>query len=627
MNRHLIWIATLGALAASACQRPVETPTHASTDSVVVNPADPHSFANFDAVPFQHLNLDLDVDFATRRLTGRATWNLGEHQANRVILDTNSLDVIEVALDDAEPTSWYLAPQVDLLGRALVIEVKPSTRRLTVAYATSPGADALQWLAPAQTAGGVHPFLFSQSQAILARTWVPCPDSPSVRFTWEATVRAPAALEVLMSAERTAASEPSEESRTFRFRMAQPIPSYLLAVAVGELERRELGPRTAVWAEPATAAAAAAEFVDTEAMITAVEERYGPYRWGRYDLLVLPPSFPFGGMENPLLTFVTPTLLAGDRSLVSLIAHELAHSWSGNLVTNANWNDFWLNEGFTTYLERRIMEAISGREYADMLASLALEDLEGTVAELGADSPDTRLRLELAGRNPDDGMSDIAYEKGAFFLRRLEEAVGRERFDPFLQAWFDQRAFLPTTTDDFLTFLDANLPGAREQVDVLAWIDGPGLPGDLPRPESARLAAAEAAAAAFVEGADPQRLATDGWSAHEWLRFLRVLPKPLSANQLGQLDRAFALTKSGNAEIQTVWFTHTIATGYTPANEALEAFLQRVGRRKLIKPLYEALVAGPGGREQALAIYTKARPGYHSVSTGTIDGIVGWSGG
>lgn len=591
------------------------------------NPRDPHSYADPIATPFEHLDLDLRVDFETRRLEGRALWRLGEHSSNRLVLDTRNLDVVDVVLDEGEPAAWFLAKgESEFLGRALVVDIKPTTRRVAIAYTTSLGADALQWLAPAQTGDGTRPFMFSQSQAILARTWVPCPDSPSVRFTWGATVQAPADLEVLMSAERTDAGPigPADAQRTFRFRMDHPVPSYLLAIAVGRLERRDISPRVAVWAEPSLADRAAAEFVDTEAMVAAVEGLYGPYRWGRYDMLVLPPSFPFGGMENPMMTFLTPTIIAGDRSLVSLIAHELAHSWSGNLVTNANWNDFWLNEGFTVYLERRIMEALEGRDYSEMLASLGREDLEETITELGATHKDTHLRLDLAGRNADDGVTDIAYEKGYHLLRRLEEAVGRDNFDTFLAGWFEIHAFRSATTDEFLAYLAEKLP-ASSAVDIGAWVDGPGLPADAPVITSDRLAKAEAAAAALAGGADPGSLGTASWSAHEWLRFLRALPRPLPVERLAALDAAFGFTKSGNSEILTVWFEHAIASSYEPAYPALEAFLQQVGRRKLLTPLYRAFLGVEGGRERALAIYAKARPGYHTVSVDTLDGILGWS--
>src|SRR6185295_20192533 len=311
--------------------------------------------------------------------------------AGRVVLDTRDLEIRRVTLDDGKTEARFrLGDEVKILGRPLEIEIAPGTTWVNVDYSTKPEAAALQWLTPEQ-AGSPYPFLYTQSESILARTWVPCQDTPGVRMAYEATVHAPRGLLALMSAEN-----PTQDSAdgVYHFQMRQPIPSYLLALAVGELEFRPLSPRSGVYAEPSVIELAAWELADTPKMIDAAERLYGPYRWGRYDLLVLPPSFPYGGMENPRLTFATPTILARDRSLVSLVAHELAHSWSGNLVTNSNWNDFWLNEGFTTYIENRLMDALYGKEYADMLWELGYQDLQAEVADFSKDSlHDTWLKL------------------------------------------------------------------------------------------------------------------------------------------------------------------------------------------------------------------------------------------
>jgi hypothetical protein len=421
--------------------------------------------------------------------------------------------------------------------------------------------------------------------------------------------------------------EPSDSGRVYRFRMEEAIPPYLIALAVGDLAFRELGPRSGVYAEPAVVEAAAYEFADVEAMIDAAEALYGPYRWGRYDLLVLPPSFPFGGMENPRLTFATPTILAGDRSLVSLVAHELAHSWSGNLVTNATWSDFWLNEGFTTYFENRIMEEVYGAEYADMLRQLGRQDLQLALAELPAG--DQVLHVELEGRDPDAGMTAVPYEKGAAFLRTLEAAVGRERFDAFLRGYFERNAFAPMTTARFVAALDASFfaddPELRERVRVEEWIYEPGLPDNAPVPASDRFARVEDAARAFAAGAEPAALATAEWSTHEWLHFLRGLPEELPRGRLAALDDAFGLTETDNSEILFAWLRTAIHNRYEPAFPALERFLTSQGRRKFVAPLYQDLAATDWGRAMALDIYERARPGYHAVSAGTVDEILGWN--
>ncbi|HEX2189168.1 MAG TPA: M1 family metallopeptidase [Longimicrobiaceae bacterium] len=432
-----------------------------------------------------------------------------------------------------------------------------------------------------------------------------------------------------MSAEMlTPEGEPVPGGRAFRFRLDQPVPPYLIALGVGDLAFRSLGPRTGVYTEPAMLDRAAAEFVDLEKMVSAAESLYGPYRWGRYDILVLPPSFPFGGMENPRLTFATPTILAGDRSLVSLVAHELAHSWSGNLVTNATWSDFWLNEGFTTYFENRIMEALYGPERAAMLANLGWQELQETVEDVGGrEHPDTRLHIDLAGRDPDAGMTEIAYEKGATFLRTIEEAVGRERWDAYLRSYFDRHAFQPMTTERFLEDLRANLirgdSALERRIGLQEWVYGTGVPANAVVRRSDAFARVEAEAQRFASGTPAAQLRTQGWTTQEWQHFLGALPEELTAARLADLDRAFRLSQQGNSEILFAWLVKAVNNRYQPAVPVVEEFLTSQGRRKFVAPLFTALMAeGEWGEPIARRIYQRARPLYHPVTSGTVDTIV-----
>ncbi|WP_460607832.1 M1 family metallopeptidase [Hymenobacter terrigena] len=592
-------------------------------------PTDPHSYAGSSPMRVRHLALDLVVDFAQHILTGTATWHLANPgAAAELVLDTRDLTIETIELLDAAaqatPANFALDTPDAILGQALRVALLPTTTAVRIRYRTAPHAAALQWLQPKQTAG-TEPFLFTQSQAILARTWLPCQDSPGIRFTYEATVRVPAHLLALMSAEnpqeRNAAGE-------YGFRMEQPIPAYLMALAVGDLAFAPLSNRTGIYAEPATLPVATHEFADLENMVAAAEQLYGPYRWERYDLLLLPPSFPFGGMENPRLTFVTPTILAGDRSLTSLVAHELAHSWSGNLVTNATWNDFWLNEGFTVYFERRIMEHLYGSEYADMLQVLGRAALHHTIEEIGAASPDTHLHLALAGRDPDEGLTEIAYEKGCALLLTLESLIGRPRLDAFIKEYFARFSFQAMDTATFLHYLRAELlnqePGLEARLNLAAWVDGPGLPPNAPVPTSRRFDKVDQTLANLGAGTAPADLrpVTTEWSSHEWVHFLHGLSPTLAAEQLAALDAAFHFTTSGNAEILAAWFPHTLRAGYATADEAVKKFLLHVGRRKFVVPLYQALLATPDGPARAHAIYTEARPNYHSVTTGTLDALL-----
>ncbi|HSU14644.1 M1 family aminopeptidase/hydrolase, partial [Longimicrobium sp.] len=460
--------AALLSLGAAACAAPAPAtapapgaPPSAAAGAMAPLPRDVHSFARPEVARVTHVELDLATDFAAKTIGGTAALDVqAAPGAGEIVLDTKNLAIQQVTDAAGQPLRWTLGQADSILGRPLTVALPAGTRRIVVRYATTPGAAALQWLSPEQTAGKRHPYLFSQGESILTRTWIPTQDSPGIRQTYAARITVPAGLTAVMSAEMlTPRGEPAGEGRhAFRFRLDHPVPPYLIALAVGDIAFRQLGPRTGVYTEPAVLERAASEFAELERFVDAAERLYGPYRWGRYDLLVLPPSFPFGGMENPRLTFATPTVLAGDRSLVSLVAHELAHSWSGNLVTNATWSDFWLNEGFTTYFENRIMEALYGRERAAMLASLGWQELQGEIESVGGpQSPDSRLHIDLAGRDPDAGMTEIAYEKGATFLRTVEAAVGRERWDAYLRSYFDRHAFQPMTTEAFLADLRANL--------------------------------------------------------------------------------------------------------------------------------------------------------------------------
>ena len=609
-----------------ACNGPQSSPVDEGAASVAVTPTnDVHSYAEPDLVRVTHLDLDLTVDFEKQQLSGMASLTLDNSGTDRLVLDTRDLDIRRVLLGESnEETTFEFGEEEPFVGQSLTIAIQPTTRTVHIDYATR-SADAVQWLTPEQTAGGERPFLFTQSQAILARTWVPCQDSPAVRMTYSATVRVPMGLMALMSAENPTEVNPEG---IYTFDMPQPIPSYLLALAVGDLEYRAYDETSGVYAEPSVVESAAWEFADTPQMITAMEELYGEYRWGKYDLLVLPPSFPFGGMENPRLTFVTPTVIAGDRSLVALIAHELAHSWSGNLVTNATWNDFWLNEGFTVYLERRVMEEVYGENFATLLAELGRQDLLDDVNTIGATEPDTHLFLDLEGRDPDDGMTDIAYEKGYFFLRSLEEAVGRELWDPFLRGYFEAFAFQSTDTASFLSYLDeqllSKLPEGVSVGGVDRWVYSAGLPSDFPSIHSSSLETVEAELARWQDGAPAADLETEAWNSHEWLHFLRHLPAELTQEQLADLDGAFSLSDQGNSEMLAEWLKQAIRAEYEVAYPALENFLTSMGRRKFLMPLYGEMIKTEKGVEMAAAIYTRARGGYHPLAVGSVDALLSW---
>lgn len=587
---------------------------------------DVHSFARPSDARVTHVALDLAADFSTRCLTGTATLTLERRPgASVVVLDTRDLDILGVATTTGTRLSYTLGDLDPILGRALTVTLPSSSEPIVVSYRTSPDSAALQWLEPAQTAGKRQPYLFSQGEAILTRTWIPTQDSPGIRQTYEARIAVPRQLHAVMSAESlTPEGIVNGSQRTFSFRLSDPIPPYLIALAVGDLQFQSLGPRSGVWAEPSAIKAVAYEFANLEQMVSTAEALLGPYRWGRYDVLVLPPSFPFGGMENPRLTFATPTVIAGDRSLVSLVAHELAHSWSGNLVTNATWSDFWLNEGVTTYVEGRIMEAIYGPARARVLEVLAWRDLQEEIARLGGPtSKDTRLHLDLQGRDPDDGMTQIAYEKGASLFRLIESTVGRPAFDAYLRSYVDRHAFQSITTATFLADLRAHLvhdQSLEQTLKLDEWVYQPGLPTNAIEPHSEALDHVRAEALAFALGTKTaSSIVVTEWGTQEWQHFLGQLPEGVSSAQLASLDTSFKLSEQGNSEVLFAWLRVAIRHHYQPAMPALERFLTMQGRRKFLRPLYDELSEQPWGQAEARRIYARARPLYHTVVTATLD--------
>ena len=585
---------------------------------------DAHSYANFNDVRIKHLKLDLRVDFSDKTLDGKVDISIENYtKAKQLILDSKDLTIHKVLLEDSIQTSFSLGEKSEVFGQPLTVEVEPSTKVVSVYYTTSPDAEALQWLTPEQTLGKVHPFLFSQSQAILARSWVPCQDGPGVKFTYEATIKTDLNLIALMSAEN---GTTKNENGVYTFKMDQPISSYLLALTVGDLAFASTGRNSGVYAEPAMLEKSVWELNSMQSMIDSAEKLYGPYAWERYDVVILPPSFPFGGMENPRLTFATPTIIAGDRSLVALIAHELAHSWSGNLVTNETWNDFWLNEGFTVYFEQRIMEKLFGKPYEEMLTKLGMGELEATLKNFinEGNSEDTHLYLDLDGRNPDDGLTDVAYEKGRFFLQKLESVVGRERFDLFLKNYFEENKFKPMNTERFIANLNEHLltPEEEQAVNINAWVYGPGLPDNALIPYSEELDRVESSIAQYNNNQiKAEEIDISGYTTHHWLYFLRGL-KNLDSIKMHELDQNFNFTQTGNSEIACDWFKHCIDHQYEEAFPALNDFLIRVGRRKFLTPLYTRLAKSPQNKAWAKEVYQTARNGYHSVSYNTIDEVL-----
>jgi len=614
----------------------------AATDLAPLQPGlDYHSFANVEQFRVTHLELDLRVDFTNKVLFGAVALEIKrlDPRATDLVLDTRELDVRDVeekatnvlGATAKSQTTWVSRPfhfdKADsILGSPLVIELAPSSKKTTelirIDYVTAPTAPALQWLTEKQTAGRHKDFLYTQSEPIGARSWIPLQDTPQVRATYTAHIHTPSNLLAVMSAKNDPKAKRNGE---YTFDMPEAIPSYLIALAVGDLRFTQVGPRTGVYAEKSLLSAAAKEFADTEAMIRVGEKLFGPYRWDRYDVLVVPPSFPIGGMENPRLSFISSTAIAGDKSRVSIIARLLAHSWSGNLVSNATWRDQWLNEGFSDYLASRIMREVYGERREAMERVLALTSLRDNLAELKP--RDQVLAIDLRDRDPGAASSDVPYEKGRLFLTFLDAKFGRERFDAFLRGYFDHFAFKSISTEQFIAYLKDNLldrfPGIVTRDQVMEWVMAPGIPADAVLPSTDTFQPVDDARSVWLAGKLPaKKLETRGWVTAQWLYFLDNMPATLRKEQLADLDGAFGFTRSGNAEVSESWFMLVIRNSYSPSFPRLEEYLKTVGRRKLITPLYQELMKTPAGAAMAKRVYALARSDYHPQTVAAIEPIV-----
>ena len=601
----------------TACQKK-ETPTknHIVKDS--------HSFSNPEEAVAKHLDLDIKVDFDTQTISGKASWQIDNiSKGNEIIFDENTLNITKVTLgNDEKETKFELGKEVEFHGKPLHITIEPNTTKVNIYYNTTKDGVALQWLKPEQTADKKKPFVFSQGESIWSRTWIPCQDSPGIRFTYNAKVTVPKDLMAVMSAVNP---QQKNDTGVYTFKQEKAIPSYLMAIAVGDVEFKSIDSRTGVYAEHSQIDKSVWEFAKLGDMVNAAEKLFGPYRWGRYDVIVLPPSFPFGGMENPNLTFLTPTVLAGDRSLTSLLAHELGHSWSGNLVTNATWDDIWLNEGFTTYVEHRIGEEVFGVNEAKMQDVLSRKVLEINLEEIGKDSPDTRLKVNTSGRNPDDGLSDIPYEKGYAFLQTIEATVGREKFDAFLTGYFKAHAFQSITTEDFVDYFNKNLingdKALANKIKLDDWIYKPGIPSNIITPISEDFNNIDEIQKTWRK-TGIKGLSQKIKSTNEKQHFIDYLPKDLTVQEMTDIDKEFNFTNGGNFVVRRQWFIIAIQHQYKAAYPAIEQFLTSYSRTGSLTPLYKEMMKTPEGKIWARQIYAKAKSGYHATTIVAIEPLL-----
>eukprot|EP00760_Papus_ankaliazontas_P033602 PhM_4_TR6491/c0_g1_i1/m.61602/K01254/LTA4H; leukotriene-A4 hydrolase len=585
------------------------------------------SYANVDNVRVCHMDLDWMLEFPTNLLMGSVTYTATVVSATDVIvLDTRGLNVRLVELLGLGPDGtnveavYSVGEDTEPLGAPLTIKLPPAVGvgelKFRISYMTSPNSTALCWMPPEQTDSGTLPFLFSQCQAIHARSMLPCQDTPGVRSTYSAKVSAPKDFVVVMSA-LSKGTEVVGDTMVSSFEQPKALASYLIAIAAGNLVRTEFSPRCAVYCEPPRQPVVRDDFVEVEKYVGIAESLVGPYEWGRYDVLVLPQSFPYGGMENPCLTFVSPTVLTGDRTQMDVIAHEVAHSWTGNLVGIRTWEDFWLNESFTMMLERKIMMRLRGEKYFDMTSIQGWEHLRGDVDRYGHDHPFTALRPNLKGVDPDDSFSSVPYEKGFNMLCDIQRRVGTVPFERWLHDYVQTFKDKSIDSFQFMEHIQGAFPdGQIADVDFVKWFDAPGMPPVIPGFDSTLLDVVqdkvnEWTATGF---ATCRKTDADGWLPAQYVHMVALLSKvdpPLTSAALDVLEREFKFTSSPQSEILSPWLSMCIRAGWTGHQECLRSFA-RVGRMKYARPLYRVLKTtdAAGARE----LFTTLKSKYHNIA-------------
>lgn len=587
-----------------------------------MTPQDPTTYSDLEQGEIKHIDFRIRADFSTRTLDIEATYQMQAPVSGSLFLDTYKLNIKDAQVNGGA-LIWELDEEDEVLGQRLQLKNLNGADKFTLKFSTSPESRALQWIDAEKTAGGKHPFLFSQCQSIHARSIFPCQDTPSVRFTYSAEVEAPEGLKAVMAAEQLPAVD---GSGVFHFQMPQPIPSYLFAIGIADLVFHEFGPRTGIYAEPVTIESAAWEFAENETKVDEAEKLLGPYMWGRYDLLVLPPSFPYGGMENPRLTFLTPTSILGTRGQTSLITHELAHAWTGNLITNATWRDFWLNEGWTTYAETRITEVLDGRDVFNLNDAYNEKGLLKLMERIGMDSPHTCLKLPGDEKDADSFTTAVAYYKGAYFLKECEHAVGRERFDAFIQKYMKRFQFQSITTEDFLDFLKAELPEVFEKVDVHKWVYEPGLPERKNRPHSQLFEDVQTVLHDYEQGKRPTREQVAGWHRYQVLTFLNNLPKSIPVDDCKYFDEILGLEKANDGAFFSPFYAICVSSGYQEAMSRIETFMGTVGRMLYVLPIFRAMIETDWSKGLARPLFERVRDRHHPITIKAIEGALAKAG-
>ncbi|OAL03456.1 leukotriene A-4 hydrolase [Phaeosphaeriaceae sp. SRC1lsM3a] len=609
-------------------------------DVEVRTPRDPNTLSNYHNYVTRHTSVDFEIDFEKKRLVGSVVLKLESLVDEKVdvVLDSSFLDVSEAKVD-GQKAEFKIGDRVDAYGSPLTVTLpkaipKGKTVEIEFAVATTDKCTALQWMTPAQTSNKKHPYMFSQCQAIHSRSVFPCQDTPDVKSTFSFALRSP--LPVLASGLPTGATDyqpPKKdgESGTLKYTFEQPvaITSYLFAVASGDVACAAIGPRSTVWSGPEELLDCQRELEgEIEPFMKAVESIVKPtYQWTQYNVLILPPSFPYGGMENPVWTYATPSIISGDKQNIDVIAHELSHSWSGNLVSAASWEHFWLNEGWTTYLERRIQAAIHGEEHRHFSAIIGWKALEESIERYGKDHEYTKLVIDLKGQDPDDAFSSIPYEKGFHALYQFELLLGKDKWDTFIPHYFETFKFKSIDSYDFKSCLIDFFAKDSEANKKLAEFDWDKLfyaPGYPPKPEFD-----QTMVKSCYELADkweklttknsssdfkPHSSDVSGWVSNQSVVFLERIQgfaDKLTSEQIHLLGHTYGYVDTQNIEVLSRYLSAGLMAKAKETYQPSADLVGRIGRMKFVRPMYRLLALAD--RDLAVKTFEKNRDFYHPI--------------
>ena len=606
-------------------------------------PRDPNTLSNYNNWLTTQTETDFTILFDEQKLKGTVLHKLRsitDAETKEILLDTSYLDISEVLVDGI-PARWSLLPRFEPYGSALKIELAKAVPldkvvEVSIDVATTSSCTALQWLTPAQTSNKKHPYMFSQCQAIHARSIFPCQDTPDVKAPFTFNIKS--ALPVIASGLRDSSNPTSASAsrQLYKFHQPIPIPSYLFAIASGDIATAKIGPRSTVATGPDELEGCKWELeADTERFIEIADSIVYPYAWGEYNVLILPPSFPYGGMENPIYTFATPTIISGDRQNVDVIAHELSHSWSGNLVSNASWEHFWLNEGWTTYLERRIQAGIHGDDaFRDFSAIIGWKALTDSINQFGEQHEFTKLVVDLKGKDPDDAFSSIPYEKGFIFLYHIEKLIGKDSFDKFIPYYFTKWKGRSLDSYDFKATLleyfekDEKISAKLQQIDWDTWFYAPGFP---PKPHfNTKLADIVYELSdkwqALSNGDSnfkPSDKDMGGLTANQQVVFLErmlLAQKPLSAAYAVLMGNIYGFKETKNVEVSSRYYQLAMKAGDSTILSSVADLLGQVGRMKFVRPLYRGLIKRD--LKLAEATFEENKDFYHPICRQMVEKIL-----